>query len=59
MYGLIYTVISCFLTTCSWHVMKNPVFENPDLAEGADSGISIESNEHLAVNKAALEFDED
>ncbi len=38
--------------------MKNPVFE-AGVAEGADSGISIESDEHFAVNKAALEFDED
>ena len=52
-------LIFCFLAICSWHVMKNPVFQNPDLVEGADSGISIESDEHLAVNKAALEFDED
>ncbi len=37
---------------------RNPVFES-DVAEGTDSGISIESDEHFAVNKAALEFEED
>lgn len=38
--------------------MKNPVLQGADTVEFADSGISIESDEHLAVNTAALEFEE-
>ena len=39
--------------------MKNPVYLAPASVEEVDSGITIEADEHLAVNKAALEFEED
>ncbi len=47
-----------FCVWCSANVLKNPahVFE-ADIAD-EDSQVSIESDEHFAVNKAALEFDE-
>ncbi len=56
---VVFLLCGCSHACSSAGVLQNPVFEADVAVEDVSSKISIESDEHFAVNKAALEFEQE